>query len=588
MRFFFIFSLFFSPILALPPKPIILKGTASVEVENCSMTVHAKEDCLLEWESFDLQENESIFFEGPVSINNFVQQMPLVCSGTIKSDGELSFFSSSFYQNATSEIRGSEIHIFAEDKLEIFGSIKVESDSVGGNLTLLGKEISLRKAVIELSGENQGGNLTIGKPLENYPASSSVIIDKDSMIFAQAKMDGKGGTVDVWSDDFTLFEGFIDVQGGIIRGDGGYVDISSEKNLTFVGTVDRRASYGKNGLLVLDPEADIFIQSNGNATGTFSGSSPFTYDPSSPTNILSIGPGSGTLLEQLSLGDVLVQTNYGGSVGPQGGRITVVDDILYSEYNNLTLQANGENVVINARVENQSTGNIEINAPNGDVLIQPTAGNNATLLSGGDIIIQSVGGNVTLQSGTGLDESAALGNHSPFPTTGNVLMSISGNLLLIGGNNPGNTSRILAQNGTITINVDGNIDLSGGTTSHTDVQIASNPGNSVTISSGGDITLQGSSFASDAMFIGNASNDPVSINCTNLQMVANIGNNSAIIGTEGSLDITIAGDLHMQSGSLGAEAALIGKTSASLNLSPGSRIFIQNGTLESPDFAINP
>jgi hypothetical protein len=58
----------------------------------------------------------------------------------------------------------------------------------------------------------------------------------------------------VWSDITTLFAGTILARGGDLGGNGGNVEVSGHKNLSFYGVVDLRAPLGVAGTLLLDPE----------------------------------------------------------------------------------------------------------------------------------------------------------------------------------------------------------------------------------------------------------------------------------------------------------------------------------------------
>ncbi len=583
--FFFLFANKASALLSLPK---IVEGSAEVKLINQTLYITANEPTTLCWTTLRLTEDESIVIDSQHSeVMILVEEEVFENSGKITSNGYFLLSAPSIYCQKMSSIECSQLTVAADGEIKIEGNISLSENEKGGNLVIFGEIISLCNAKIDLSGDEGGGMLVMGRGSQFIPSSKMVFIDDQTIISAQANLAGRGGIVDIWSENVTQFEGNINLQGGALSGDGGSAEISSRNNLKFHGTVDRRASNGKPGLLHLDPEADISIQSSGTATGSFSNGDPDIYSPASPSNVILIGPGPGSLIDQLALGDVLIQTTYGGTDGPNGGRITVVDDLIYSVTNNLTLEANGENVVINARLENDSTGNIEIQAPNGSVIVTPSSGNDATLLTGGDLIIQNVSGDLELTGGNGIDEHAVIGNESPFISTGNVTINISGNLQLTGGHNTGSYARISAQDGSININADGNITLAGGTNALTDVQIVSSPGGPISVISGGNITLEGSSFAADKMFIGNDTTDAVNISCVDLRLVANSVNNSAVIGTEGNLTVTITGNLHMQSSALGAESALVGKTSAILDLEPTSRISIENGTLDSPDFQIN-
>ena len=74
----------------------------------------------------------------------------------------------------------------------------------------LGEERSLLGEVIRGKG-----------PLRN---SLSTSMDAESCIFADAKTEGNGGRVILWSDGNTLFNGKIYTRGGEKGGNGGFVE----------------------------------------------------------------------------------------------------------------------------------------------------------------------------------------------------------------------------------------------------------------------------------------------------------------------------------------------------------------------------
>jgi hypothetical protein len=56
-----------------------------------------------------------------------------------------------------------------------------------------------------------------------------------------------------WSDERTEFGGLIRVTGGLLGGDGGFVETSSQEVLKAHGLVDASSPYGKGGEWLLDP-----------------------------------------------------------------------------------------------------------------------------------------------------------------------------------------------------------------------------------------------------------------------------------------------------------------------------------------------
>ncbi len=64
---------------------------------------------------------------------------------------------------------------------------------------------------------------------------------------ADATRSGNGGTVVVWSDQYTNFAGTISARGGAVGGDGGAVETSSHGVLNATSQVAATAPAGKAG-----------------------------------------------------------------------------------------------------------------------------------------------------------------------------------------------------------------------------------------------------------------------------------------------------------------------------------------------------
>lgn len=134
----------------------------------------------------------------------------------------------------------------------------------GGQIKILGNRVGiLDQSQINTSGTNGGGDINIGGGFQGKETqlrnATRTVVGKDTLIEANAITEGDGGDVIVWADETTSFTGEINVRGGEIGGDGGFVEVSGKENLRFLGSVDRTAIRGKNGTLLLDPETITII-----------------------------------------------------------------------------------------------------------------------------------------------------------------------------------------------------------------------------------------------------------------------------------------------------------------------------------------
>ena len=85
------------------------------------------------------------------------------------------------------------------------------------------------------------------------PNAKKAVLTHGAVISADAKVNGNGGRVIVWSDEYTGFYGSIFAQGGPEGGDGGFIETSSKINLQAFGDGGAGALKGNPGLWLLDP-----------------------------------------------------------------------------------------------------------------------------------------------------------------------------------------------------------------------------------------------------------------------------------------------------------------------------------------------
>ncbi|GLQ91692.1 YDG domain-containing protein [Dyella acidisoli] len=146
----------------------------------------------------------------------------------------------------------------------------------GGTVTITGPHVNLQGSAINVSGYAGGGTALVGGDAHGQGSLTHALttsMDAHSSIDASATGNGNGGTVVLWSDEETEFDGAILGRGGMLGGNGGHVETSSENSLLFdpAQAVDTRAPHGTLGTLLLDP-LNIFVV---NGTG---GSNSSTID----------------------------------------------------------------------------------------------------------------------------------------------------------------------------------------------------------------------------------------------------------------------------------------------------------------------
>ncbi len=219
-------------------------------------------------------------------------------------------------------------------KVAVSGRMKASAPGrKGGNITITGRDIDLTGAKLDASGKAGGGDVRIGgdwKGAGTLPHAETVSVDHKTIINADATGTGNGGSVVLWSDIHTAFEGKISARGGAGRGNGGDVEVSSKGLLGYGGFTDLSASKGAYGMLLLDPY-NVTIS-------TAPGTSGFTA--TTDDSVINVD----TLAAALASANVTITT---GSAGSQAGNITVAAPLAWAAPTTLELQA-ANNIAVNA------------------------------------------------------------------------------------------------------------------------------------------------------------------------------------------------------------------------------------------------
>lgn len=286
-----------------------------------------------------------------------------------------------------------EVKLSTENVLKIAGSIQNDSSNVGGSIALIGKDISLEKhSSISSNGAYGGGRIRIGGDLQgkgSLPKATKVYIAKGAQISSNALLEGNGGSIIVWSDQETTVGGNFIAQGGLMGGDGGFVETSGASiDIAQQVKTNLFAAHGENGTWLIDPE-EIEI----NSSPTISGASLIT---------------ASTIEANLNTAHVIISSN---NALAGNGNITVNESISSTSSNNLTLNA-GTGGSINVYQSITVGGDLTLNAGNGadgadgvDATTTLAATNGVKGGDGGNVLINasitSSGGNVKLKTGAG-------------------------------------------------------------------------------------------------------------------------------------------------------------------------------------------
>ena len=117
-------------------------------------------------------------------------------------------------------------------------------------------------AVLDASGINGGGTVLVGGDAHganpNVQNAQFTYVDATATIKADATQNGNGGKAIVWANDTTLMYGNISARGGVLGGNGGFIETSGKRYLAVTNAADASAPKGLAGTWLLDPN-DVTI-----------------------------------------------------------------------------------------------------------------------------------------------------------------------------------------------------------------------------------------------------------------------------------------------------------------------------------------
>lgn len=194
----------------------------------------------------------------------------------------------------------------------------------GGIVSVLGDRVGLFNAHINASGINGGGTVLIGgdyQGLGTVPNALRTFVSSDSVITADALVNGNGGRVILWADQVNRFAGNISARGGSQVGNGGLVEVSSKGSLLFQGTADTTASQGNIGTLLLDPTDILIREGTGDGNDLDQSNFGFTGSPFG---------GSGRVLANDTTPTVLFESELAG--------LAATSNVVLEATNNITIE----------------------------------------------------------------------------------------------------------------------------------------------------------------------------------------------------------------------------------------------------------
>ncbi|WP_299401783.1 S-layer family protein [uncultured Roseobacter sp.] len=488
-------------------------------------------------------------------------------------------------------------------KVQVAGTIDATGQTSGGTVHITGASVDLAQmASVDASGDISGGEILIGGGFQgggDLRRATKTVLNMGSVVKADGTS-GEGGTVVVWSDDSTWFDGSISTTGAT---KGGLVETSGKINL---GTGDNASvTAGDGGAWLLDPRNVRIVTSGANA--------------SAGVNNPPVGAGDYQIRRDSIVAalngnsDVTITTEQPAS--SDAGNITVAASLSWTGNGNLTLDADGsifvnqtvqtrgagnltlsaaETVDINRTVQTTSTGNIGIEAGADirlDGAVSSTGAGNITATADGSILVNratqiSGAGDLTLEAGDAITVNQRLRTtragdltlraENAITLNNNVIASRDGDIdirsntgdVAMGGAN-GN-QRISTNSGDLTVEATaGSVILERTNTRLRNTQIYSNSGD-IDITAGTEIKLKGGEANRQVVRIGRAGDaSDISLTAPKVSVIAGDsvpqGAAQIIVGSGGSISID-ADEIDIETGDANALASIQARNGATLTL----------------------
>jgi hypothetical protein len=204
----------------------------------------------------------------------------------------------------------------------------------GGTVELLGPDLVLDGSQADAAGAAGGGRALAGGGRHGsdpaVPDALSVVVSASAVLRADATAAGDGGTVVVWSNAHTQFDGSVSARGAGLQpaglvgpvpslpgepgGAGGWLEVSSAGQLDYAGSADAGADAGPAGSLLLDPKDLVLSASTGKLP---------QYQVSLPAPLVS----AKTQFIPLSTGKVLVIDPNSNLGAANGGAVYLFDGL---------------------------------------------------------------------------------------------------------------------------------------------------------------------------------------------------------------------------------------------------------------------
>lgn len=268
----------------------------------------------------------------------------------------------------------------------------------GGRVELLGRQIGvLDGALVEASGQAGGGAIFVGGGVAgadtSLPNAQAVYVGPEARIHVDARRQGDGGQIVLWSNEATRAYGRFSARGGLSGGNGGMLETSGGWLDSRPAALDLTSVGGKPGTWLLDPN-NITIR-DAAPDQNIAGGPNFTT-----TNDNSVIT-TGTIAAALNAGSsVTISTGTAGSNSQAG-------DILMENATLAVAPGSAVGLTINAARDIKIANSSIVSTGAGLSLDLVSAGSGVGAVEINNSTITTAGGNVRL--------GGAVANQMPLP-----------------------------------------------------------------------------------------------------------------------------------------------------------------------------
>lgn len=500
-------------------------------------------------------------------------------SGSIKADGGIVFLSASAKEQVFDSLvnhsgiieantianKGGQILLDGGDQgiVKVTGTLNAKGDDLGekgGLVQVLGNKVGLfGGSTVDVSGYNGGGTALIGgdyQGLGSLRTAAAAYIDPFAVVNADAILEGNGGKIVVWSNEYTGAHGILSAKGGLVSGDGGLIETSSKNSLNVDGLVaDASSLNGKAGVWLIDP-INTTISNSGTANGSFNGGNPDVFTPTAVGAIVQASQinnrlDAGTNVKITTVGSGTgaagtITLDAAATIGKTSGAHTV--DLILEAAGGITLSgivsatSGIMNVILSAA--GVITFSNAVNTHGGNLTVT-TTGNN-------DIVFNNVAADINTAGGFA---NFTAGDDFNMNNTDSSIITAGGQVDIF-ANDALSTQSINTGAGNINLTAStGNMSIGSALTTTTG-SIVANAADNLTLSSAVLINTNGGNFTANAntdndavgTFQQGAGGSTINTGNGNISIIGkNIGLDGALITTgNGNIDLTATnGDIDL-------------------------------------------